>query len=281
MSANYVWSKALDYANSDDADNQGFNAGGQQVSSTPDLLNPDNNRKYSFSDIPNRFTATLTYALPFGSGRHFSLSGHPFWNAIAGGWSTGAVVVAQGGFPVAVSGAADGSILNRPDKVPGVPMEVPAALQHWYDGRTTVKLPCGMMVTPSANTYLKYNACAFRGQTVATPDGSVVPNLYWIGSEQPTDGGIRSPGRFNIDLTLRKNFKITERFSLEIAANATNLLNSTELSGQFSGTLGNTSLVTDSSRGLVPEEPTNGGYGSIGNGTYDPRQVTFDAVLRF
>lgn len=281
MSANYVWSKALDYANSDDADNQGFNAGGQQVSTTPDLLNPNNNRKYSFSDIPNRFTATLTYALPFGAGKQFALSNHRFLRALAGGWSTGAVVIAQGGFPVAVTGAADGSILNHPNRIVGAPLEVPAALQHWYNGKTSVTLPCGMVVTPPANTFLKYNACAFGGETVTTPSGKVVPDVYWIGSEQATDGGIRGPGRFNIDLTLRKNIKLTERFSLEIAANATNLLNSTELNSQYSGTLGNTNVVTNSKLGLAPGDPTNAGYGTIGNATYDPRQITLDAVLRF
>src|SRR5579875_929758 len=280
FNANYVWSKSLDYSNSDDADNQGFNPGGQQVSTTPDLVNINNNRKYSFSDIPNRFTATLTYALPIGVGKRFAISNR-FLQAIAGGWSTGAVVIAQGGFPVAITGASNGSILNRPNRIPGVAVEVPASLQHWYDGKTSVTLPCGMVVTPPANTFLKYSACAFAGKTVTTPSGTVVPDVYWIGSEQPTDGDIRGPGRFNIDLTVRKNIKLTERFNLEIAANATNLLNSTELNGQYTGALGNTNTVTNSRLGLVPGEGTNNAYGTIGNATYDPRQITFDAVVRF
>jgi hypothetical protein len=280
FNANYVWSKALDYTNSDDADNQGFNAGAQQVSTTPDLLNINNNRKYSFSDIPNRFTTTLTYALPFGAGRKFTVSNH-FLQAIAGGWSLGGVVVAQGGFPASITGASNGSILNRPNRIRGVPVEAPASLQHWYNGKTSVTLPCGMIVTPPANTFLKYNACAFGGQTVTTPNGGVVPDVYWIGSEQPTDGDIRGPGRFNIDLTLRKNIKLTERFNLEIAANATNLLNSTELNSQYTGSLGNTSVVTNPKLGLIPGEGTNNAYGTITNATYDPRQITFDAVIRF
>jgi hypothetical protein len=39
---------------------------------------------------------------------------------------------------------------------------------------------------------------------------------------------MRGPGRFNIDLSLRRTFQIRERSMLEFAANATNLLNHTQ-----------------------------------------------------
>jgi trimeric autotransporter adhesin len=98
-----------------------------------------------------------------------------------------------------------------------------------------VTLPCGLRVTPSNHTFLKYNACAYQGETLTTPNGSIVPNEYWVGSSNQTNGDLRGPGRFDIDLSLRRMFAIRERLKLEIAANATDVLNHTDLNGNFNG----------------------------------------------
>ncbi len=277
----YVFSKSLDYTTSDDVDNQGFNAGGSQNSGAPDLLNPYNNKKVSFSDIPHRFIATVTYDLPFGKGKMFQMSNRVL-SDVLGGWSTGLVTMLQSGLPVAgLNGASDGSIRSLPNRTAGVPIEVPAALQHWYDGKTSVTLPCGRTITPTKNTFLKYSSCAFSGQTLTAPNGAAIDDVYWIGNAAYSYGDLRGPGRFNMDLSLRRNFRIRERISLEVAANATNLLNHTELNSNYNQSLGGTNLTTNAATGLLPGMPASSTFGTISNATFDPRQITLNARIRF
>jgi hypothetical protein len=162
-----------------------------------------------------------------------------------------------------------------------VSLTAPSNLQHWYDGKTTVTLPCGLRITPPANTYLKYNACAFQGEVVTTPNGSIVPNQFWVGNANQTDGDLRGPSRFNIDLSLRRTFPIRERLKFEIAANATNLLNHTEYSGSYNGILGSTNLTNNPSGGLIPGYGNGSTFGTLGLTTFDPRQIMMQARIIF
>jgi len=284
MDVQYNWSKSLDHTNSQIEDTQGFNSGGQLNSIAPttgfDLLNLANNRKYSFSDIPHRLVATVVYELPFGSGKRFDFQNSAL-RSIVGGWETGAVVVLQSGMPLAVYGASDGAAISRPNRPSGVPIELPLELQRWYDGKTAVTLPCGRVVTPSKNTFLKYSSCAFQGATITTPNGGVVPDVYWPGNAALTYGDIRGPGRANLDLSLRRRFPIREGMSLDISADASNVLNHTQLNGNYSGNMGSTNLVTNATKGLKPGMGTSETFGTIGVNAFDPRQVTLRLQLRF
>ena len=146
-------------------------------------------------------------------------------------------------------------------------------------------LPCGKTVTPQKNTFLKYNACAFTGETLTTPNGSIVPNQYWNGNTAQTSGNLRGPGRFNVDFTLRRTFPVTERFKLEVAAEASNLLNHTELTAPttppLSVALGSPNLVNNPGAGLIPGLGTSSTFGTMGVGTFDPRQITMHARVVF
>ena len=155
-------------------------------------------------------------------------------------------------------------------------MTVPSDLQHWYDGKTTVTLPCGLKMTPAKNTFLKYNSCAFQGQVLTAPNGSIIANQFWFGSSNETSGDLRGPGRFNIDLSLRRTFSIRERVKLEISADATNVLNHTEYNGNYGGGLGSTVLS-----GPTAGYGTSTTYGTLGVGTFDPRQVTMHLRVIF
>ena len=97
---------------------------------------------------------------------------------------------------------------------------------------------------------------------------------------------MRGPGRFNIDLSLRRTFKIRERWNLEFAANATNLLNHTQLAANYDGALGSTNTAINTATGLRPGMGANGNtFGTLaltGPGSaFDPRQVTLNLRLRF
>jgi hypothetical protein len=285
LDANYTWSKELDYTTTAIEDGQGFNSGG--TASAPDLLNLGNNKKYGFSDQPHRFVGVMLYESPFGAGKRFEIRNR-IMRAVAGNWHTGAVVILQSGMPIAVSGASDGASVARPNRVPGQNLEVPKELQRWYDGATSVTLPCGRVVTPSKNTFLKYNSCAFAGQVVGLPNGNFQADQYWVGNSAQTIGDLRGPGRINVDMSLRRIFPIRESVSMEVSAEVANILNSTEYSGNYMGALGSTNVTTNAAKGLKPGMGSLDTFGTLpltnANGTslvFDPRQITMHVRIRF
>jgi hypothetical protein len=128
---------------------------------------------------------------------------------------------------------------------------------------------------------LKYNACAFQGEVLTAPNGSYIANQFWVGNADPTIGDLRGPGRFNVDLSLRREFAVHERVRLQIAADAVNLLNHAELSGSYNGGLGSTNLTNNPSAGLIPGYGNSATFGTIGVGTFDPRQITMHVKVVF
>jgi hypothetical protein len=277
---NYTWSKELDYTSTGIEDGQGVNSGGTFGGSQADLINSQNNKHYGLADQPHRFVGIMTYDSPFGGGRSLALKNR-FLRAMAGNWNLGTVVILQSGMPFVVSGASTGALVARPNRIPGVALEVPANLQHWYNGSTSVMLPCGIRVQPGKNTFLKYNECAFQGETVTGANGSILANQFWVGDADPTISALRGPGRINVDLSLRRNFTIRERLKLQFAADATNLLNSAEYSGNYSGSLGSTNLTNNPANGLTPGNGNSSSFGTVGLTTFDPRQITMHVRLQF
>jgi hypothetical protein len=128
---------------------------------------------------------------------------------------------------------------------------------------------------------LKYYSGAFQGRFVTTPNGRVVIDRFWYGSGAPLYDDIRTPGRFNIDMGLRRIFRIREGLSLEIGADAMNLLNNTQLSGGYNGGLGATNVTANPSRGLAVGMGSSDTFGTIGNGTFNPRQMMLRGIIRF
>jgi hypothetical protein len=92
---------------------------------------------------------------------------------------------------------------------------------------------------------------------------------------------MRTPGRTNFDLSLRRTFRIRESLTLNVNADATNLLNSAQYSGAYAGGLGATNLVDNPARGLKVGMGSTDTFGTIGLGTFDPRQVTLRLLVRF
>jgi hypothetical protein len=278
MDFNYTWSKELDYTSTATEDGQGFNSGG--TAGAPDILNLRNNRRYGSADVPHRATVVMVYELPFGPGKALA-PGNKVLRHIVGNWQAGSVVTAQGGMPIILSGASDGALVGRPHRIAGADLEVPKELQKWYDGVSQVTLPCGRVITPGRNTFLKYNACAFDGQVLLAPNGRYIADQYWVGPAAQNYGDIRTPGRFNIDVSLRRTFRIRESITLNLNADATNLLNNAQYSGAYNGGLGNTNLVDNPARGLKVGMGSADAFGTLGVATFDPRQVTMRLLLRF
>jgi hypothetical protein len=278
MILNYTWSKELDYSVTGIEDGQGVNAGGSL--GTPDLLNNSLNKNYGLADQPQRFVATLVYKSQFGKDGRYAL-GSSLGRALLGGWSFGSVITMQSGTPIVLSFSNNGALTSRIDRVAGQNVVLSKDLQKRYNGVTTVTLPCGKTVTPGKYQRLKFNACAFSSRTATTPNGSIVQDLFWVGNHAQTDGNIRTDNRYNVDFSLRRSFPVFERLQLDVAAEATNLLNTAEFNGAYVGGLGSPNLVNNSSKGLIPGLGTSSTFGTVNLNSFDPRQIQMHARLIF
>lgn len=278
LNLNYTWSKELDFVTTGIEDGQGVDAGGG--TGTPDLINNGNNRNYGTADMPHRFTSVVVYKSPFGAKGRYALNSR-LGRDLAGGWTLSNVVEIQSGYPVYLSMGGDGAITPRMNRNPNHPLEVPKILQHLYDGKTTVTLPCGTTVTPPKYSFLKYNLCAFQGETLTAPNGNIIPNIYWLGNARQTDGNIRMPRRTNVNFSVGRTFPVVERVNFEIDAEISNLFNHPEFNSSYGGGMGNMNLTNNPANGLVPGIGSSSSFGTRGTGTYDPRQVVLHAFMRF
>jgi hypothetical protein len=277
--AHYTWSKSMDFTQTE------LGANLRYANWLPglDLSNLKNNRMISFTDVPHRFLTTFLYELPFGARKRWS-TGNSLWSALSSGWQLSGTILFQSGSPLPISGASDGSLNGRPDRIEGTSLEVPKELQRWYDGKTTVVLPSGRAITPGANTFLKYNADAFQGAYVPNPNhpGQFMEDRYWYGTAAMTFSNIRGAGRNNWDLALRRTIAISESRTLEFSALLTNALNHTQFKADnFNLDLGSTNLNPLAPGHLAPGQGINGSYGTHNMSTYDPRQIEIQLVFRF
>ena len=140
--------------------------------------------------------------MPFGRGKQF-LSGANRWLDLAvGGWKFNDIMIIQDGAPLPISqstnvNSAFGNGTTRPTKVAGV--------SACYSGSPEGRI----------NTY--FNPAAFTA-TSATNYGN-----------QPRTSNCYGPGYLNSDLSLNKDFKLTERVGAEFRAEALNAFNTTAI----------------------------------------------------
>ncbi|MGH9837452.1 MAG: hypothetical protein ACREEM_01560 [Blastocatellia bacterium] len=281
FNANYVWSKALGLESSE-AQSNGFADGGFGYNAgSLDLRNLRENYGLLSTDVPHRFIASFVYEPPLGKGKMFDAG--KALNAVIGGWRVGGVYSLQSGTPVFVSGASSGAINGKGHRVPGVALELPKALQRWYDSPNTadrtVTLPSGRRITVCRYCFLKYNPDAFRGAIVQAPNGTIIVDQYWYGTSALSFGDICQPRLNNFNFSVDRAFAITERLRFEFSMQATNFLNHTQFRPTVNGNVGgtNTSTANDG----IPGLGNNDNYGTRSTATFDPRQIEFQLRLRF
>jgi hypothetical protein len=276
--ASYTFSRERDNTDTVE-DNQGFNAGGNARGGY-DILDLDRNMHLGFSDLPHRFVGTFFYELPFGPNRKFGI-GNGVLRSIARDWQVSGSLLWHSGFPVPINGASTGAIVARPDRVAGVDFELPTNLQGWYDGRTTITLPSGRRITPPARTYLRYNPDAFAGRVLTAPNGSIIADQFWYGNAELAYDGIRTDSRFNIDMSIRRTFRLSPTMAIDVGLDAMNVLNHTQFNGAYAGGLGGTNLTNNPGNGQFAGTASAANFGTRGLGTYNPRQMQFRIALRF
>ena len=205
-------------------------------------------------DVRHNFTASVVYSLPLLSN----------WNSVArtifGNWETSSIIQARSGLPTNIT-LVSGFFGNptRPNFVPGQSRWLPNA--DW----------------PNSS----YNAAAFS--VPAGYDGSWGTNF----GDVPRNA-LRGPAFFQWDLSLMKNFRVTERAKVQFRADLFNILNHPNFTNPDGGICTSVTAATATTPASCVPNPNFGrssqtiasaSGGVIGNGT--ARQAQFGLKLIF
>jgi hypothetical protein len=204
-SANYTYGKSIDNASNGTPDKNvltSSNLPGGQITFGG---TPRGDRSVSTFDVKHVLNVVGVYDLPFGRGKRFF--GNPWGpvDALVGGWTVSGVERFYSGFPAVVTQAFANDLGTtvthdiRPNRVPGVPVVNPL-----FDP----KCPVGNLCQP----YI--NPAAFE----EAPIGQ-------LGNAPRTLDAARGFWQQTLDLSVQKNFKITERWRIQLRVDALNALN--------------------------------------------------------
>jgi hypothetical protein len=281
----FTWSKELDFSYLQSEHNQAIDTDSNISQYGPFPWNqhdPQYNRRYGLDDVPARLVANVIYELPFGPGHHLSPD-NKIARFLVGGWSIGATEMDESGYPLNIYDNDPGSLTWRPNRAPNEQLVLPKIDQKWYNGKTSVTLPDGRVVTPANYTFLKYNPDAFVAPVIQLPTGKYVNDIDWLGNSAIDYGSVRCPSINNLNLTIRRAFKLTERFTLEFQANATNLLNHPNIENYATDLGSSTELTPNNTNNISLGYPTNSAntFGTHGLTDFDNRQIEFQLRVRF
>ena len=280
MMLNYTWSKATGLiggsGGSSYAESQVAGIG-TSPSGGINYLNLASNHGFLGYDTPHRFVAVVSYLLPTGRGRLLD-PGNSILRALVGDWQFATVVTLQSGQPW---GPNCGGMNGRCNVVSGEPVEVPKELQRWYDGKTSVTLPNGHIITPGQYRFLKWNPDRFAPPVVQFPNGRYAVDQYWYGSTAMYVGGLRTPSFQNGNLTVNRQFRIWEGLRMEFHAEATNLLNRTNFSANAVNGSVSAVLTENPATNTKVGQNSNVNHGSLGLSLFEPRQISLSLRLKF
>jgi hypothetical protein len=206
----YTWSKTINLGC------DGFFGAGSEGCSVqnPYDLTPD--RSVAGYDLPQNFSFSWVYQLPFGRGQHFDVS-NSLLNEVVGGWSFQGIYTAHSGIVFNNNAGNDdlentGNVVERADRL----------CKNPYNGGRNVQ-------------YLKQTCFAN-------------PAAYTFGSEPRND--LRTPHVTNTDLTLEKVFPLgKEQRSIIFRTDFFNAWNQAAF-GPFQGSTQPDNTVTDANFGL-------------------------------
>jgi hypothetical protein len=256
LEANYTFSKVLSDGDGDlQARFQAF----------LDFNNPSLERSRANFDLNHMIKADGFYELPFGEGH--ALSSTALVNRIVGGWKLGSTWVWQSGAPFSIISGR--GTLNREYRsyynTATTPLTMPQ-LASVVKFQMTGNGP--MVISPSAinpanGTGVNVDGSApFQGQVFYNPTAGTLGTLQ--------RRAFSGPWTFNLNLSLMKDLKLTERQELEFRMDALNALNHP------------TFWVGDQYiNSVLPGYTTVYPFGAITSMFYDPRRLQLGVSFKF
>jgi hypothetical protein len=207
------------------------------------VANPQNIRNLAQEKGPTSFdvkfinVTSVVYQVPFGKGRKFGSNVNPIVDAALGGWELNTINTANTGVPIDVSYA------------PSAANDV-TGLTNDYRGQAILRPNVsGSSISQSKGAMVNNY---FAGYTFTTPPASAP-----FGNAGRD--AFRAPGLEQWDLGVNKNFRVTEKTSVQFRSEFFNVLNHTNF-------------------GIPTAISTSAAFGTIRT-TYPSRQIQF--ALKF
>ncbi len=201
--ASFTWSKSIDDSSMYDTNVAWLaNYGGEAGFALQDPNNPASERSLSTFDVPYMVKFSYSYDLPIGRGKAFGDNMPRFLDAIIGGWKTNGIWNIHSGWPLQFFVLNGGTPLptygpQRPNFV-GEPRRSHGSDTSWV------------------NNYF------------ANPASIQTPAPFTLGNAPRTTGAVRSPFFFDSDLSIAKQFLLSnvhEGIRLEMRLEAENAFN--------------------------------------------------------
>jgi len=206
----YTWSKAISMSDED---------GWAGLPITNLLSALDRNRAVTGYDRTHMFVMSWVYELPFGRGSSMPLSG--IADLVAGGWRVNGIYSAYTGTPFTVS--AGTASLNAPGS-----------------SQTADQIGELVKIGDAGPGTQYYSVESFRDPNFQRPAGT-----FRFGTMGRNS--VRGPGFQKVDMALFKDFRMTERFTLQFKAESFNLTNTP----RFGNPASNVSNMAINAAGIV------------------------------
>jgi hypothetical protein len=198
----YTYSKCM-------TNNSGYYGswGGQAATVSPywqNIYDPRAEWAPCFYDAKHILTSYAVYELPIGNGKAIGNGMNKLANAVVGGWTVSPILSIHSGFPMSPYGTGDQSGTNSRSSRPD----------------------CDSI----AHVQGKVAGTGFNGFQWFTNNGNFsVPAVGTFGSCPAQLGWLRGPGYGDLDLSLQKNFQLTERYKLQFRTDFVNAFNHVNL----------------------------------------------------
>ena len=183
-----------------------------------DSYNIRADRALSDIDVSQRAVIMGIYDLPFGRGRRIGSGWSKPADLALGGWQMNGIATLSSGTPIGISASNNAGIFNQ-------------AIRANSNGKS------GRLTGPVQQRLDAYFDKTVYSQPVAFSFGNMGPRLP----------DIRTDGIYNFDLSLFKNFHVTERVNVQFRAEALNAFNTPRFGGP------NTS-ITSSTVGAITSQ---------------------------
>lgn len=214
----YTFSKALTDAQGALGNNQ------NDLVNFRTLRNTRLDRTRSSQDQTHRFVANGVYELPFGVGRRW-LNAHGVSNQVLGGWSIGAITSWQTRPPWYVtSGRATFSTTNAAGGKTADPAQLTGiSFEQFQQNLGLFRTPAGLFFVNPAILDIKTDASGKFVSSQLKPGLMAAPAPGTFGNFPILS--LSGPRYFNLDLSIVKRWKVTERVGLELKSSMINALN--------------------------------------------------------
>ena len=209
----YTWSKCVSnspgYFGTGWGSTSAMSSGGQP--GWENDYNPRLNWGPCYYDQRNILASYVTYALPFGHGKQFGHDMNPALNAVLGNWEIGAIVTLHSGNSLTFNNFGGWGVGGNSDNTNGIG---PETLSDLPDCNGSVRI-LNQKVPASGGTP------AYTQYVDPSSLSPAAPNTFGT----CTPGNARGPAYENFDLSLHKDFLITESKRLEFRIEGLNAFN--------------------------------------------------------